>query len=197
MTRNAYAVYFTIQLKNGNTIKTEKYWEEGQNILFFTQEGLVGLPNKIIKHIAASDGNLTSGSVYYPPEPTEEEQLIKAASISDESQKADIINDIKDRIDVIEANIENLKKNKQTYLNQRAKYIKDKQKAKKKFERLQGDSYITSEDLKDRIKLEESKIMDAEQKIEEVDGQIKNTQNMLDSQARMIKRLRNELIRLE
>lgn len=200
ISRNAHAVYFTIQLKNGNKIKTGKYWEEGQNIRFFIQGGYVELPNKIIKHIARSDGTLDSQRLYYPPESLPEfsvgEQLKETAFPSDDEQKADMINDIEDRISVTETNIENLNKNKNTYSNRREKYIIEKDKLYEKIEKLNKDSYITSKDLKERIGLQESKIADAEQKIKEIDTEIKRTEDMLASQKRMKKRLETELARL-
>jgi septal ring factor EnvC (AmiA/AmiB activator) len=200
ISRNAHAVYFTIQLKNGNKIKTGKYWEEGQNIRFFIQGGYVELPNKIIKHIARSDGILDSGGLYYPPQSLSEfsegEQLKETAFPSEDEQKADMINDIEDRISVTETNIENLNKNKKTYLSRREKYIIEKDKLYEKIEKLNKDSYITSKDLKERIGLQESKIADAEQKIKEIDTEIKRTEDMLASQKRMKKRLETELARL-
>ena len=41
---NALAVYFTIQLKNGNELKTVKYWDEEGKITFYTGAGTVSIP---------------------------------------------------------------------------------------------------------------------------------------------------------
>ena len=197
ISRNVHAVYFTIQLKNGNKIKTEKYWEEGRDIRFFIQGGYIRLPNKIIEHIARSDGTLKIESLYYPPKPSEEEQIVKTAPPSTDEQKTDMINDIKDRISVTETNIENLIKNKNTYLSRREKQIKEKDKIQRKIGELNKDSYIPSKDLKERIELQESKIKDIEQKIEQIDVEIKRTEDMLGSQKRMKGRLQTELARLK
>lgn len=193
-----HAGYFAIQLKNGNVLKTEKYWQDGQNIFFFTQSGTVGLPSSIINHISTTDGSLSTGTIYYPDsEINNEQQDEVAGSASVNANKDQMMSDLQDRIAVADTNIINLARNKETYINQKEKYIQDKEKAQTRSSRLKSDPYVTSGDLRERTGLEEGKIMDADQKIKELDSQIQNTDNMIESQKRMKIRLENELAKLE
>jgi len=195
LSSNAYAVYFTIQLTNGNKIKTEKYTQEDQTICFYIDAGSVRLPNKIIKQIATSNGIMGSKTLYYPSqlssEISENEQLTEETG--EDKKKTEIIAEIKDRISITEANIENLVKNIGFYLRKKERYNKDKERAGKRIEAIKGDSYLDSEDRKERGTLEQNKIMDAENKTKEVEQQIKSTEKMLENQKRMKKRLQKEL----
>ena len=200
ISRNAHAVFFTIQLKNGNKIKTEKYWKEGQNIRFFIQGGYVRLPEKLVEHIARSDSALSSKVLYYQPESStdlsEEERLERTASLPGKEQKADIIKDIEDRISIYKTNIVNTTRNKSTYSSRKEKSIIDKAGIENRIAKIMKDSYITSKDRKERLELEESKLADIGQKINEFDDDIKRTEDMLVKQTRMKERLEKELARL-
>jgi hypothetical protein len=77
ITHNAYSYYFTIQLNNGNKIEIDNYKEIGENIRFFTKDGFVILPKKIIRNIIQSDGNLERSAFYLESESSEEDALIK------------------------------------------------------------------------------------------------------------------------
>lgn len=193
---DAYSAFYTIHLNNGNTIRTEKYFDMGKNIHFFLKSGSVGLPKKIIKHITTTDGSLNSSRLLYAPEAPQEEIPAEISYRSEDKQRAEVVDDITDRISVIDSNLDNLAKNKNSYIIQRENYIKNKIKTEERLEKLTNSPYITSEDLKERTELEQSKIMDIEQKIEENQAQINNTENMIENQKRMKKRLGSELARL-
>jgi hypothetical protein len=196
LSSNAYAVYFTIQLTNGNKIKTEKYTQKDQTICFYIDAGSVRLPNKIIKQIATSNGIMGSKTLYYPSqlssEISENEQLTEETG--EDKKKTEIIAELKDRISITEANIENLVKNIGFYLRKKERYNKDKERADERNEAIiRGDLYLDSKDRKERGTLEQNKIMDAENKTKEVEQQIKSTEKMLENQKRMKKRLQKEL----
>ncbi len=202
ITCTAEAVFFTIQLKNGNALETAKYWEEGSTVFFFMDGGTAGIPLRMIKHITASDGMLSSRGMYYPLAVLSEsadEELLETAAVSDAEQKQEIIDDLTDRINVIETNIINLEKNKNTYLNKRAKYLQDKQRADSQIKDLniRTNTYLSTNERQEKIEIEQSKALDAEEKIKNVDMQIKNTQDMIENQLRMKNRLKNELVRLQ
>jgi len=189
-----FGAYFSLHLKNKNCINTEKYWQDGQTIFFFAQNGTVGLPSALIDHIAAATGDLTTGTIYYPDDAFDKELL--SAEVQPKNayaNKDEIMSDLQDRIAVLETNIASLTKNLETYNNQRAKYNNDKEKAHNRLARLETDSYLTSTDRQERASLEESKVMDIDNNLKHVDSQIQNTENMLESQKRMKMRLENEL----
>ena len=108
---------------------------------------------------------------------------------------AEIVSDLKDRIDVIDSNIVNLTKNRQIHINKKLMFTGTKEKAEERIEKMKKSSYITSKDLKERTDLEQSRIMDAESKIAESDGNIQNTEKMIKNQTRIKERLAAELVR--
>ncbi len=190
---DAHSYYFLIELKNGNVIETEKYWEEGKYIRFFVNSGSAGIPKRMISNIVKNDGILSAADFSYESESAEEDEAYEEFSRLDSRNQSDIIEDIKDRISVIESNIANLKTNKQTYINQKERYLRDKERAEERYEKIKNSPFMTSKDLKVRTELELSKKMDAEKKIEDVERRIQTTGKMLESQERMRERLQDEL----
>ena len=195
----AYAVYFTVQLKNGNTIKAENYWDDGSCARFFTREGFIVLPDSLIKDIAKNDGVLGSESVLFESEAEEaflDEEGADEVAAPGTLPASEMRQDLSDRLNVIASNIRNLNINRETYLQRRERYVRDATRADERIEALRNDSYITSGDLKERTELEQSKLLDAEQKISGIDAQIKSTEDMLQNQERMKSRLESELANL-
>lgn len=199
----ADALYFTIQLKNGNEINVEKYWGEGENIHFYSHGGSIALPKASIKTILKhDDGTLGQGTIEYAApesfnvlEGTQTENTAPVPSVA----KADenLINDIKDRLKVVESNISSLTEKRDFYLNQKNSFIMDKEKAEERIAKLKDTPFMTSEDLKERIEIEESQTLDAEEKIKEVDVQIKHTDDMLSNQRRVKNRLESQLAKMQ
>lgn len=189
---NARASYFTIHLNNGNIIKTEKHWENDLNVCFFILNGEAEIPKNLISHIASTEGSLNNNILLYLPDYSGE-KTGATASMSNNNQKTEIISDLKDRISVINSNIENLKKNKTIYINQKENHAAYRKNIEEKLGKLKNTPYITSKDLKERTALSHDKIIDAENKIEEANRQISNTENMIANQERMKKRMEKEL----
>ncbi len=201
---SAHALYFTIQLKNGNEMTTEKYWHDGDMVRFYTQNGSVALPKSSIKNIVKNDGDIGSESVYFSADflsgIADEEQaaeIDEQAAEANDREKEKLLADLQDRINVIETNLINLEKNKQTYMRQRETYYEDKKRSEKRIETLRQDKYTDESNLQERIDLEKSKIEDSERKIKESDELIKNTAEMIDNQKRMKKRLEDEMKRVK
>ncbi len=192
---HAWGGYFTIYLHNGNSIKTEKYVKKNSDLLFYTEAGSAIIPGKLIKQIGSNDGILTS-SVYYQPQSPDEASGLAKLDVQNKKTE-EIIADINDRISVTETNIVNLLKNKETYAKRKQRYGSDKERAQKRIDTLQQDSYISSKDLNERRDLEQRKISDADTKINETNQEIQNTEKMLESQKRMKQRLENELQRMK
>ncbi len=200
----SHAVYFTIELKNGNQVSTEKYWEDGNLVRFYTENGSVALPKNIIKTISKHEGDIGSDSVYFSTDflsdISEEDELEAVTSKADKAaqdEKQGMISDIEDRLNVIETNLLNLEKNKQTYLKQRETFEKDQEKSRARIKKYQQDKYTDIADIRDRIELEKSKISDADDKISEKDDQIKSTAQTIDTQKRMKERLQEQLEKIK
>jgi hypothetical protein len=196
--RGVEALYFTIELKNGNTFKIEKYWEEDGNIHFYSHGGSVALPKAKIKTILKHEGTLAEGTIEYYATDLLNTQLDgegeknALASLNAQNDE-DFANDIQDRIKVIDSNINILIEKKDFYLSQKNKFMQDKVKSEEKIAKLRKDSFITSEDLKERIIIEESQISDAEEKMKEVDAQMRQTDELIENQQRTKGRLQDEL----
>jgi hypothetical protein len=197
------ALYFTIQLKNGNEITTEKYWEDGDKIRYFTEAGSVALPRSMIKSIARNDGELGGERAYFSTDflaGLEDEDSTQADDTpmpsTADAQKQEIIADIKDRIMVIENNLVNLERNRQTYTLQRDKHQEDVLRAQERIKAFERDRMTSREYTNEYIELERSKKLDAEAHLERLNEQIQNTSQMHEKQQRMKERLENELAKL-
>jgi len=193
---NAYAVYYTIQLKNGNEIKSDKYWQEGEVIRFYTKEGVVGIPEKIIGKIVTMTGTVDLQSKDEVMEALSSEaqpEQTEAAGRDDSGKKDELLDDIKDRIVVIESNLETLTKNKSLYVTQNEQYQQQKQKSEERIQNLKNDPYVNPKDSKDSIDFEESKLKDIQDKITANEAKIQNADKMIEAQMRMKERLEGEM----
>lgn len=197
----AGAVSYTIQLKNGNELKSDKYWEEGEVIRFYTTEGIVGIPKKIVAQIVTVTGNIdlqTKKEVSKALD-QEDQQLEEIAGTKRQEGQRDeeVINNIKDQIVVIDSNLEALAKNKNLYGTQLEQYRQQKQKSEERIRTLTTDRFVTAEDNKESIKFEQSKIKDFEDKIRELEEKIERTEKMIEAQTRIRERLEGELMRIK
>jgi len=199
---NAQAFYFSIQLHNGNEMKTAQYWEDEDSIRFYTHSGTVSLPKAMIKNISRVDGSLESETVYVSPDivdmpdaegdgavPLSDMAPAGPGAIGDE----EFIADLRDRLSVISANIENLERNRALYMRQREGFEQDRERARQRIEQFSSESLVSAADRNERIQLEEAKISDAENKMTRVDEQIGNNARLLDTQNNMKARLEKEL----
>jgi len=197
---NAYAIYFTIQLKNGNEIESEKYWEEGDHLRFFTQQGIVGIPQSIVKHIVSSEGVMTKENTAPQPEETvPAETPIDQGRLSqtDEARASELIGDIQDRMAVIDSNLDSLARNKDIYEKQRAQLEQQRIKSQARIEQLRKDSFASPKDQQDSIDFETSKLKDVEDKIADVEVKMQGADKMAETQQRMRTRLEGELATLK
>ncbi len=200
---NAQAFYFSIQLHNGKEMKTAQYWEEGEKISFYTRSGTVSLPSAMIKNISRVDGSLESETVYISPdildgveeEPGFEMPLPEIGQPGAERTE-EFIADLRDRLTIINANIENLGRNKDMYMRQREGYEQDRERARQRIEQVNKESLMSNADRAERIQLEEARISDAEAKMARVDEQIRNNARLIDAQNTMKARLEKELAAL-
>lgn len=195
---NAYGAYFIIQLKNGNEIKSDKYWEDGDAIRFYTRDGVVGIPQDIIKQIVPGTGTFelqSSTEVLESLDTTSEQQPAKGvlATQTEENKKTELVNDIKDRITITETNLENLAKNKNVYMSQNEQFLQQKQKSEERLATLKNDPFVSPKDLKESIEFEESRLKDIQDKIKDMETKIQNNDKMIETQQRMKARLEGEL----
>jgi len=199
---NAQAFYFSIQLHNGNEMKTAQYWEEGDTIRFYTQSGTVSLPKATVKNISRVDGSLESETVYVSPEivnpPDEESDYETPLPEPDQAEAGaerteEYIADLRDRLSIINANVENLERNRDMYTRQRESYEQDRERARQRIEQINSESLVSAADRTERVQLEEARISDAEAKMARVDEQVRNNARLVDAQNKMKARLEKEL----
>jgi len=196
---NAQAFYFSIQLNNGNEMKTAQYWEDGDKISFYTRSGTVSVPRATIKNIAKVDGSLENETVYVSPEllaiPAEEtEEELPLPEEGDGAERTEeFIADLRDRLSIINANIENLDRNREVFLRQREGYEQERQRAQDRISEANEESFLSAADRTDRIQLENAKISDVEAKMARVDEQLRNNARLVDAQNKMKERVEKEL----
>jgi hypothetical protein len=198
---NAQAFYFTIQLQNGNEMKTAQYWEDGDKISFYARSGTVSLPKAAIKNIIKVDGALESEPVYLSTdlltdeteEPDYESPLLEDKPGFGAEQTEEFKADLRDRLSIIGSNLENLERNKEMFTRQREGYEQDREKARERIAALDKETLLSPDERAERTQLENAKIQDADTKIARVDDQIRNNARLIDAQNNMKARLEKEL----
>ena len=196
----ANAIYYTIMLKNGNKIKSDKYWEEGDAIRFYTREGIVAIPKKIVAQIITTTGEIDLQTKEQVLNALDQEEQLEESDMGkqkDGQSDEDALSNIKDQMVVIESNLEALEKNRKLYMTQLEQYRQQKQKSEERIRALTSDRFVTAVDNKESIEFEQSKIKDFEDKIRDLEEKIERTQKMVDAQTRMRERLESELARVQ
>jgi hypothetical protein len=197
------ASYYTILLKNGNNIDVSNYWDLKSKILFYTDEGKVEIPKVIVSNISNADGVLEPKIGFYPTEEyfdQLEETKNKEELLSTETEEKpiisekDITNEINDRLSIIDSNIANIKKNMYIYATQKKKLIDEKAKYEKMI--VGGRNANTYSDpvrQSKRIDSMNNNISRIEEKIETIEQKIIQTENLIEKQQSMSKRLKKQL----
>ncbi len=198
----SYASYFTILLKNGNNISVDNYWDINSKILYYTNTGSVELPKLIIKNISTSEGTLEPKIGFYPTDDyfdqleitRNREELLSTETIKEpEARDDEMVEDLKDRISIMEINIDNLKKNKITYADQKKKLIDQKQGIEERINNYKNSTYTEPEAVNAKIDPLQDKISQIENKITSIDGKINQTENLLKRQESMRQRVEKQL----
>ena len=197
------ASYYTILLKNGNIIDVSNYWDLKSKILFYTDKGKVEIPKIIVSNISDGKGVLEPKIGFYP---TEEyfDQLAETKNkedlLSTETEEKpiitekDIANEINDRLSVIDTNIDSLNKNIKIYTVRKQDLIDEKAKYEKMI--VGGRNTNTYSDpvrKSKRIDSMTDNINQVEEKIETIEQKIVQTENLLEKQQSMRKRLEKQL----
>jgi hypothetical protein len=196
--RSAYAAYYSIQLKNGQEVTVQKYWEDGAQIRFYKDGGSVAVPkesiNKIIKREGSVKGDRAgepSVQITSPAAESEQEPEFPQAP-AENAQKKELL-EIKDRIDIIKSNLTTLQERKNFYETQRNAAVEVRRKAEERINEYRDNTYITSEDLKQNVENEQRKTQDAEEKIREADSKIMSLDEMIENQETMKSELEQKL----
>jgi hypothetical protein len=196
------ASYYTILLKNGNNIDVSNYWDLKSKILFYTDEGKVEIPKVIVSNISNADGVLEPKIGFYPTEEyfdQLEETKNKEELLSTETEEKpiisekDITNEINDRLSVINTNIDSLNKNKYIYATQKQELIDKKAKYEKRIVERRNNTYPDPVRQSKRIDSLTDNINQVEEKIETIEQKIIQTENLLEKQQSMHKRLEKQL----
>lgn len=197
------AAYYTIQLKNGNNIDVDNYWDLKTKIKYYTQEGSIELPKNIIKNISSAEGSLEPRISFYPTDEyfdkleqkqqTKDELLSTESPVSSESMDDEISEDIKDRISIMEINIENLHKNKNTYLSQQKNFMEQKQILEKRIENYKEDTYTDPDVVNTKVNRLLQQVEKLDNNINAIDVKIRQTENLMQKQKNMKQRLQKQL----
>lgn len=197
------ASYYTILLKNGNNIDVNNYWDLKSKILFYTDKGKVEIPKIIVSNISDGKGVLEPKIGFYPTEEyfdQLEETKNKEDLLSTETEEKpiitekDITNEINDRLSIIDSNIANITKNLDIYARQKQKLIDKKAKYEKMI--VGGRNTNTYSDplrKSKRIDSMTDNINQVEEKIETIEQKIVQTENLIEKQQSMRKRLEKQL----
>ncbi len=198
-TGTSHAVYFTLELKNGNEIITDHYSEDSSGVIhFYTDEGAVAIPKSTIKSIKSNDG-----SVEIDIEDEQQKSLDSnfieesadegVATPGENETKKDRINSINDQLFVINANLENLGKNKNIFISQQAQFQKQKIKSENRLMELSNSADADMKSTQDSIELEETKVRDLESKLTDIDQRLKNNEQIYEAQMRIKQRFDEDL----
>lgn len=199
-----HAVYFTLQLKNGNEIITDHYSEESDGTIhFYTNEGAVSIPKSAIKSIVSNDGSVALDiedeqkkaiNQVYPDEYAEEDAVAEPVEQGTDKER---LNSIKDQLFVINANLENLARNKNIFLSQQEQLQRQKQRSEERIETLKKSADADMRPTQDAIELEQTKIKDMEAKLADIEQRIKNNDQIYEAQRRIKQRFEDDLAKMK
>ncbi len=105
----------------------------------------------------------------------------------------DITNEINDRLSIIDSNIANLTKNIDIYATQKQELIDKKAKYEKRIVERRNNTYPDPVRQSKRIESLTDNINQVEEKIETIEQKIIQTENLLEKQQSMRKRLEKQL----
>lgn len=194
------ASWFIIQLKNGKEIPVKQYWEEDNMVRFYMEGGYVSISRNSVETITRREGDVEQiffddyeERFFLEEEPFVEEREV--ASLED-LHDDELRRDIKDRLYVTDINLQNLNRNRSIYEGRREEFVREKRAAQRTLEELSRERFVTSADLVERRGLAEKRMEAAEVRIDDIEQQIQQTDQMIASQERLKERLRDELARL-
>jgi hypothetical protein len=196
------ASYYTILLKNGNNIDVSNYWDLKSKILFYTDEGKVEIPKVIVRNISSADGALQPKIGFYPTEDyfdQLEQTKNKEELLSTETEEKpvisgkDIINDINDRLSIMDINIDNLNKNKNIYTLRKQELLDKLKKNENRLNKYKNDTITDPMIINRNIISLNNSISQVEEDIETIEQQIMQTDSLLEKQQSMRRRLEKEL----
>jgi chromosome segregation ATPase len=199
-------IYFTMELKNGNELITDHYSVDNDSVIrFYTSEGAVAIPRSIIKNIKSNDGTVTV-EIEEPEQkrqPAEigegEDEQMASAPKSAKEEEQERISSIQDQLAVIDANLDNLSKNKTLFIAQRDQYAQQQQKIQERIERIKQENqqYADSNEQKRNLEFEQAKLKDADAKVQDMNQRIENNEKMFETQQRIKERFEEDLAKLK
>ena len=201
----SHGIYFTMELKNGNELVTDYYSVDNSSIMrFYTNEGAVAIPKSIIKNIKSSDGAVTveledSEQNRQPAVSGENENAEKELTAAGQATAAaqERLNSITDQLAVINANLENLSKNKSIYVTQKEQYEQQKKKSEERIEKLKKGPDADLKGTKETIDLEQGKLKEIEVKLDDMTQRIQTNDKMFDAQQRIKQRFEEDLAKIK
>jgi len=202
----SHGIYFTMELKNGNELITDHYSVDNDSVIrFYTSEGAVAIPKSIIKNIKSNDGTVTveideSELKRQPAEIGEgEDEQMASAPKTEKEEEQERIGSIMDQLAVIDANLDNLSKNKTLFIAQRDQYVQQQQKIQERIERVKKENtqYADSNEQKRNLEFEQAKLKDNDAKVQDMNQRIDNNEKMFETQQRIKERFEEDLAKLK
>jgi chromosome segregation ATPase len=199
-------IYFTMELKNGNELVTDYYSVDNSSIMrFYTNEGAVAIPKSIIKNIKSSDGSiaveLEDAEQNRQPAATGENEYGEKgqAAPGPAAQEQERINSINDQLAVINANLDNLSKNKNIFVTQKEQYEQQKLKIDERIDKIkkEGSQYADSKEQNRNIELEQGKLKETEVRIDDMTQRIESNNKMFEAQKRIKERFEEDLAKIK
>ncbi|MBN2108424.1 MAG: hypothetical protein JW832_13445 [Deltaproteobacteria bacterium] len=200
-------IYFTMELKNGNELITDHYSVDNDSVIrFYTSEGAVAIPRSIIKNIKSNDGTVTVDSEESEQKsPTAEigegeGEEMAGAPKSEKEEEQERIGSIQDQLAVIDANLDNLSKNKTLFIAQRDQYAQQQQKIQERIARIQKENEQYAEgspEQKRNLEFEQAKLKDNDAKLQDMNQRIENNEKMFETQQRIKQRFEEDLAKLK
>ena len=203
----SHSIYFTMQLKNGSELVTDYYSIDNSSMIrFYTNEGAVAIPKSIIKNIKSNDGTVTveleeseQNRQTAAGGENEDGEKRPTAGVSEKEAAQARLSSITDQLAVIDANLDNLSKNKNIFITQKEQYEQQKRKIEERIEKIkkEGAQYAGSKEQEKNIELEQAKLKDNDAKLQDMQQRIENNEKMFDAQQRIKQRFAEDLAKLK
>lgn len=199
VTRMVFAGQYLIKLTNGKEIAVKKYWDEGKTIRFYMDGGAVGIAKKDIQTIVPltdkAQPEIAGGQLITLPDNSSAEEQVgedQAARHPDQNSEQQQ-RELKEKIDILKTNIATLNERKHNLQNQRAVAFDAKLKAEEQLEKARSTPYMTTEDRKQAEESGQRKIIEAAERIKNVDQALSDVEVLLGKQEALLRTLEERL----
>ncbi len=193
------AGYYRIKLNSGNEIVVKKYWDDGNSIRFYLDGGSVGIAKENIQTIVSVPDTVPpehTGSrlITVPDNAGVEEEAREEPAAPDTDQKAANQQlELREKLDTVKTNIATLNERKINLQNQRAVAVDAKRQAEEQLEKARSTPFMPSEDRKQAEESGQRKMIEATERINNIDQALADVEALLGKQEALLKTLEERL----